>query len=257
MRLVRFESERGIFWGEFQPDGIVPLIGSPFGTHRLDTLVYQHGAVRLLAPVLPSKVVCVGLNYSAHIEESETANEAPKEPFIFLKPPSSVIGPGAPIILPKTSTRVDFEGELALVIKMKGKDIPLAEAGEYILGITCANDITARGFQRSDKQWTRAKGFDTFCPVGPWICTDGSYDRIEIESYLNLNLRQRALSDEMLFSPEQIISYISSIMTLEAGDVILTGAPSGVGELHDGDQIEVRIQGIGSLVNDVRAESDD
>ncbi len=255
MRLVRFKSEHGIFWGEFQPDGITPLIGNPFGSFRMDTQQYQHGAIQLLAPVLPTKIICVGLNYAAHVEESDTASEAPKEPFIFLKPPSSIIGPGAPIILPRASQQVDYEGELALVISNRGKNIPLAEAGEYILGITCANDVTARDFQRSDKQWTRAKGFDTFCPVGPWVCTDGSYDRIEIESYLNMNLRQRGVSDEMLFSPDELVSYISTIMTLEAGDVILTGAPAGVGQLQDGDQIEVRIQGIGALVNDVRTES--
>ncbi len=251
MRLVRFKSDKGVFWGEFQPDGIAPLIGNPFGTFRLDTMLHQHGAVRLLAPALPSKIICVGLNYHAHIEESKTASEAPKEPFIFFKPPSAIVGPGATIELPASSKRVDFEGELALVIGKRGKNIPQIEAADYILGLTCANDVTARDFQQSDKQWTRAKGFDTFCPLGPWVCTDASYDNIEIESYLNLSLRQRALSSEMIFTPEELISYISSIMTLEAGDVILTGAPAGVGQLHADDQVEVRIQGIGALVNTV------
>lgn len=252
MRLVRFISRSGTFWGEFDPDGIIPLIGDPFGDFRRDTLIHPHGEVRLLAPVKPSKIICVGLNYADHVSESDTADQAPKAPLLFFKPPSSIVGPGQVIRLPESSNQVEFEGELALVIGRRATAVAPVEAEEYIYGITCANDISARDFQRSDNQWARAKGFDTFCPIGPWVCVGEPYTNLEIETYQNTALKQRANTDEMLIKPHELVSYISGIMTLEPGDVILTGTPAGVGPLADGDQVEVRIQGIGSLVNDVR-----
>lgn len=245
---------QGEFWGEFQPDGITPLIGDPFGEYRLDTQEYPHRDVKLLAPVQPSKIVCVGLNYKDHIAESATADEPPAEPLLFLKPPSAIIGPGETIVLPAISERVDFEGELALVISQRCRNVSEGEADEYIFGLSCANDVSARDFQRKDKQWARAKGFDTFCPVGPWVDIGLDYHGLEIETLVDMNLRQRATVDDMLFTPPFLVSYISSIMTLEPGDLILTGTPSGVGQLSPGQQVEVRIQNLGSLVNDVRAE---
>jgi 2-keto-4-pentenoate hydratase/2-oxohepta-3-ene-1,7-dioic acid hydratase in catechol pathway len=244
----------GDFWGEFQPDGIIPMIGDPFGDYRLDTQVYQHRDVRLLAPVIPTKIVCVGLNYRDHIAESATADEPLKEPLLFFKPPSAIIGPGETIVLPTSSECVDYEGELALVIGQRCSKIAPGEADEYIFGLTCANDVSARDFQRSDKQWARAKGFDTFCPVGPWVDVGMDYHGLEIETLVDMNLRQRANVDQMQFNPAFLVSYISSIMTLEPGDLVLTGTPSGVGPLSAGQQVEVRIQNLGSLVNDVRNE---
>ena len=251
MRLVRFISQSGTFWGEFDPEGIIPLIGDPFGDFRRDSLIYQHGEVRLIAPVKPSKIICVGMNYADHVSESDTAPQAASNPILFFKPPSSVIGPGQVIRLPESSEQVDFEGELALVIGRRARGVSPVEADEYIHGITCANDITARDFQRADNQWTRAKGFDTFCPIGPWVCVGDQYMNQDIETYQNTELKQRGNTSEMLIKPPELVSYISQIMTLEPGHVILTGTPAGVGPLPDGDQVEVRIQGIGSLVNDV------
>lgn len=255
MRLVRFRAMTGIFWGEFEPDGITPLIGDPFGQYRRDNQQYQHRDVQLLAPVAPTKIICVGHNYHEHIAESATATQAPDEPLIFLKPPSAVIGPGQTIILPDESERVDYEGELAVVIGKSGRNIDEIEAEDYIFGLTCANDVTARDFQQKDKQWARAKGFDTFCPIGPWVCAGLDFQDLTLETLVNLEVRQRSITDAMIFKVPELISFVSSIMTLNAGDVILTGTPSGVGPLSDGQQVEVRIQGIGSLVNDVRAES--
>lgn len=253
MRLVRFRTHAGDFWGEFDPDGITPLIGDPFGRFRRDSQRYLHGDVRLLAPVKPSKIVCVGLNYHAHVAESHTADEAPAEPLLFFKPPSSIIGPGESIEIPPSSSQVEFEGELAVVISRQIRQVSPIEAEEAIYGITCANDVTARDFQRSDKQWARAKGFDTFCPVGPWVCVGEDFAGLQLETLVDMELRQRTSVDDMIFSPPALVSFISSIMTLEPGDLILTGTPAGVGPLQPGNQVEVRIANIGSLVNDVRA----
>lgn len=253
MKLVRFRSSNGDFWGEFEPEGIVPLVGNPFRTFHRDSTFYQHGEVRLLAPVVPGKIVCVGLNYRDHVTESKTSDEPPDEPMLFLKPPSSIIGPGGSIVLPASSSRVDFEGELGIVIGQTCRGISEVEADEFIYGITCANDVTARDFQRQDKQWGRAKGFDTFCPVGPWVCVGEDHRRLVIETLVDMELKQRACVDDMIFSPTELVSFISSIMTLYPGDLILTGTPGGAGPLKPGSKVEVRIENIGSLVNDVVA----
>ncbi|GAV23439.1 fumarylacetoacetate hydrolase family protein [Carboxydothermus pertinax] len=207
--------------------------------------------VKLLSPVEPAKIICVGLNYQDHIAEFK--NEIPEEPVIFLKPPTAVIGPGDEIILPPESRRVDYEGELALVIKKEGRNISRELASGYILGYTCANDVTARDLQRKDGQWTRGKSFDTFCPLGPWIVTDVDPGNLDIETWQNGELRQKSNTSKMLFHPYYLVSFISKVMTLKPGDVILTGTPSGVGKLAPGDRIEVKISGIGSLHNKVRA----
>ncbi len=211
--------------------------------------------VRLLAPVDPSKVVCVGRNYAEHV--SELGNEIPKEPLIFLKPPSSVIGPDEPIVLPGISNRVDYEGELAIVI---GEQLHFPAEGEdlrrYILGYTCLNDVTARDIQKRDVQFTRSKSFDTFCPIGPVIETQLDSSAATVETHVNGHCKQIGHTSDMLFPIEAIIRWIARVMTLLPGDVIATGTPSGVGPLAEGDVVEVIVGGIGTLRNPVAAEGD-
>jgi 2-keto-4-pentenoate hydratase/2-oxohepta-3-ene-1,7-dioic acid hydratase in catechol pathway len=194
----------------------------------------------------------VGRNYSSHA--AEHGAEVPAEPLIFLKPPSAVIGPGAPIVLPAQSARVEHEAELAAVIGRRGRRIPREQGLEYVLGYTCGNDVTARDLQRSDGQWTRAKGFDTFCPLGPWIETELDPAAVEVTSRVNGVLRQQGNSGRMVLDIPTLISYVSHVMTLEPGDVILTGTPAGVGPLLAGDVVEVEVEGVGVLANPVIGE---
>ena len=208
--------------------------------------------VQLLAPVEPRKIVCVGRNYSAHA--AELGNDVPKEPMIFLKPSTAIVGPSEPIVLPKYSQRVEHEAELGLVIGSKcshlaDNDDPLS----YVLGYTCVNDVTARDLQKADVQFTRAKGFDTFCPVGPHIETDLSPDDLLVEGLVNGQSRQSGKTSLMVFPPAFLVRWISRMMTLEPGDLIATGTPSGVGPLAANDVVEVRIAGIGVLRNPVQA----
>jgi 2-keto-4-pentenoate hydratase/2-oxohepta-3-ene-1,7-dioic acid hydratase in catechol pathway len=211
--------------------------------------------VRLLAPIEPSKIVCVGRNYAEHA--AELGNEVPKEPLIFLKPPSSVIGPDEPIMLPSISERVDYEGELAIVI---GERLHLPAENEdlrrYILGYTCLNDVTARDIQKRDVQFTRGKSFDTFCPIGSVIETQLDLASATVETRVNGNCKQIGHISGMLFSIEVIICWIARVMTLLPGDIIATGTPPGVGPLADGDVVEVSVVGVGSLRNPVAAEGD-
>ncbi len=208
---------------------------------------YPLEKARLLSPVMPSKVVAVGLNYRDHAEELDMA--LPDEPLLFLKPPSSVIGPDAEIILPPESKRIDYEAELAIVIGKPASRVPVGEAAEHIFGYTCLNDVTARDLQQKDGQWTRAKGFDTFCPLGPWIETELDTADLSIELYLNGKRKQASRTSELIFGPNELVAFISHIMTLQAGDVIATGTTSGIGPMTAGDEVEVRIEGIGSLRN--------
>ena len=210
---------------------------------------------RILAPVRPSKIVCVGRNYREHA--AELGNEVPSEPLIFLKPPSALIGPGQAIIRPKISARVDFEGELGVVI---GKHCHNLEADDdvhpYILGYTCLNDVTARDLQKKDSQWTRGKGFDTFCPVGPIVSDEiDPWSGIAVETRVNAELRQQGNSRDFIFQLDVVIRYMSQVMTLLPGDLIATGTPSGVGPLTAGDVVEVTVQGIGTLRNPVADEA--
>lgn len=206
--------------------------------------------VRFLAPSEPSKIVCVGRNYAAHA--AELGNDVPKEPLIFLKPPSAILAPEEPIILTPFSQRVDHEGELAIIIGRRCSHLGDSESvWPYILGYTCLNDVTARDLQKTDVQYTRAKGFDTFCPFGPWIETDLDLSRARVETMVNGQKRQSAPVSEMIFSVETIVRWISQMMTLEPGDVIATGTPSGIGPLAAGDVVEVSISGIGTLRNPV------
>ncbi len=208
--------------------------------------------VTLLAPVQPSKVVSVGLNYSNHAQE--LGMDIPSEPVIFLKPPSAVIGPGKDIIYPRVSSRVDYEAELAVVIKDKTKDIQPEDADKHIAGYTCMNDVTARDIQKKDIQWTRAKSFDTFAPLGPWVETTLDPADLRICSYLNGELRQDSSTAEFIFNIPELVSFVSRMMTLLPGDVISTGTPPNVGCMEPGDEIVVEIEGIGKLCNHVRAE---
>jgi 2-keto-4-pentenoate hydratase/2-oxohepta-3-ene-1,7-dioic acid hydratase in catechol pathway len=202
-----------------------------------------------LAPCEPTKIVAVGLNYRDHAEEFGTP--IPPEPLIFLKPPSSVVGPGDAIRLPprSLSKRVDFEGELAVVIGRRARNVPVGRAAKYILGYTILNDVTARDLQKKDGQWTRAKGFDTFSPIGPWIVSGISPADLKIETFVNGKRRQASRTSRLAFKVPELVSFISRIMTLEPGDVIPTGTPSGIGPLKRGNKVEVRIEKIGTLAN--------
>jgi 2-keto-4-pentenoate hydratase/2-oxohepta-3-ene-1,7-dioic acid hydratase in catechol pathway len=205
--------------------------------------------VRLLAPVLPSKLVCVGKNYAAHA--AEFGMEVPEEPLLFLKPSTAVIGPGDPIQLLPISTRVDYEGELAVVIGRIARNVRAEASFKYILGYTCANDVTLRDLQHTNDQWARAKGFDGSCPLGPWVETVLDPNDIRIETRLNGEIRQAAQTSDMVFGVAELIEYITEFMTLLPGDVLLTGTPEGVGRLSKGDVVEVEVDGIGALQNPV------
>jgi 2-keto-4-pentenoate hydratase/2-oxohepta-3-ene-1,7-dioic acid hydratase in catechol pathway len=205
--------------------------------------------IELLCPTSPSKIIAVGRNYAAHIAEFN--RETPKEPVIFLKPPSSLIGAGSSIRIPMESKRVEHEAELAIVIGKQASRVDEAEAVRAIFGYTCANDVTARDLQHTDVQWTRGKGFDTFCPAGPWIDTDFDPEDREILCRVNGTIRQNSNTRLMLFEIPFLISYISRIMTLEPGDLILTGTPDGVSQLFEGDEVEVEVEGLGVLQNPV------
>jgi len=205
---------------------------------------------RLLAPVTPGKIVAVGRNYADHAKE--LGNDVPAEPILFLKPPSALLAPGAAIEMPAASSRVDFEGELAIVIGRRAKNVDAAKWRDYVFGFTCANDVTARDLQKKDVQFTRGKSFDTFCPLGPWIETDLDPSDLAIRTRVNGETKQDARTSLMIFPPAALVAFISGIMTLEPGDVILTGTPAGVGPLAEGDTVEVEIEGIGTLRNHTR-----
>ncbi len=203
----------------------------------------------LLTPVVPSKIVCVGRNYAEHVKE--LGNEAPSDPVLFFKPPSALLAPGGTIIRPAVSQRVDFEGELAIVVGREAKDVKAGRWRDYVRGFTCANDVTARDLQKKDVQFTRGKGFDTFAPIGPCIETDLDPSDLRITTRVNGETRQDGRTSQMIFALGMLFEYITAIMTLVPGDVILTGTPSGVGPLQSGDIVEVEIQAIGVLTNAV------
>ena len=202
-----------------------------------------------LSPVEPSKIICIGLNYHAHVQASYSADEAPPNPLLFLKPPSSIIGNGDNIIHPKQSERVDYEAELGVVIGKTAKDVSEQDAENHIFGFTCVNDVTARDLQKSDKQWSRAKGFDTFCPTGPHIVKNINYEDILIEGIVNGEVLQSGRTSQMIFKIPFLIAYISSVMTLLPGDLISTGTPAKIAPMKPGDEIEVRIENVGTLKN--------
>jgi 2-keto-4-pentenoate hydratase/2-oxohepta-3-ene-1,7-dioic acid hydratase in catechol pathway len=208
-------------------------------------------SLRLLAPVAPSKIVCVGRNYAAHAQE--LGNQVPDEPLIFLKPPSALLDPGAAIVIPAASQRVEHEAEIGLVIGRRLAHASIADALRGIFGVTCVNDVTARDLQRKEVQFTRAKGFDTFCPVGPWIETESDLAALTVVARVNGEQRQAGTVSQMIFGLGELVSFISGVMTLEPGDLISTGTPHGVGPLHAGDLVEIEIASVGVLQNPVVA----
>lgn len=253
MRIIRFqERDESPRFGWLHENLVGPIEGDPLGEFRRLDASLDLDSVRLLAPLIPGKILCVGRNYAAHAREHHA--EVPEVPLLFLKPPSAVIGPGDKIVIPPQSEQVEHEAELVVVIGRRGRWIQPDEALEHVLGYTIGNDVTARDLQNRDSQWTRAKGFDTFCPLGPWIQTDFDPADVVITLHVNGGLRQMASTRDMVFGVRQLIAFASSIMTLEPGDVLFTGTPAGVGKLVAGDVVKVSIEGLGELENRVVAE---
>lgn len=251
MKIVRVDtSVDDITYGAVEPEGIRLYRGTPFVAWEPTETVVAWDEAKLLAPVIPTKVVAIGKNYAEHAEEM--GGELPDTPVLFLKPPTSVIGPLQPIRLPSQSDEVHHEAELAVVIGSVTRDVAIEDVGPHILGYTAANDVTARDLQRSDGQWARAKGFDSFCPLGPAIDTDvDPQEALSIVARVNGETRQSATTAELVFGVGELVAFVSSVMTLLPGDVILTGTPAGVGPIVPGDRVEVEIEGIGVLVNPV------
>lgn len=254
MRIVRYESGDGKKprYGWLLNDRVGEISGNVFGRYRRKEAETPLVDVKLLAPSEPSKILCVGKNYVEHAKE--LGSEVPKVPLIFMKPPSSIISNGDTVMLPAQSAQVEHEGELVVVIGKRGRNITAENAKKHILGYTIGNDVTARDLQRTDNQWTRAKGFDTFCSFGPWIDTDFDPADAVLTTRVNGQMRQMASTRDMVFNIPTLIAYVSSVMTLEPGDLIFTGTPSGVGELKNGDEVVVEIEGLGVLKNTVRKE---
>jgi 2-keto-4-pentenoate hydratase/2-oxohepta-3-ene-1,7-dioic acid hydratase in catechol pathway len=270
VRIARFttgeEPQFGVVTGEVDQFGqpsedsvVVALAGDPLYV-GIKVLEEQHrlADVRLLAPIIPrSKIVGIGRNYAAHA--SEMGNEVPAEPMMFLKPNTAVVGPGDPIYYPRQTSELHFEGELAIVIGRICRDVPVDQATDVIFGYTIANDVTARDLQRSDVQFTRAKGFDSFCPVGPWIETDldpqDFADGRRVQTFLNGDVKQDGTTADMVFDVPTLVAHVSSVMTLLPGDLILTGTPEGVGPMEVGDEVEVVVAGLGSLTNTVTSRN--
>ena len=259
MKILRFAINRAIKYGVLEDDRVRVIQSTPYHysrrpniSLRLTESTYELEQVWLLAPCLPSKIVALGLNYRSHAEETKL--QIPSVPLIFLKPSTAVIGTEDRIVYPAASKRVDYEGELAVVIGRKASAVDSSRAKEYILGYTCLNDVSARYEQRDDVQWTRAKSYDTFAPIGPYIETDISPDDLGLETYLNGELRQSVRTSDLIFPVDVLVSFISNIMTLLPGDVIATGTPSGIGPMKPGDVVEVKIEGIGTLRNYVVAQ---
>jgi 2-keto-4-pentenoate hydratase/2-oxohepta-3-ene-1,7-dioic acid hydratase in catechol pathway len=254
MRIVRYETGEGKKpkYGWLLNDRVGEISGNVFGRYRRKEAETPLADVRLLAPSEPSKIICVGKNYVEHARE--LGSDVPKVPLIFMKPPSSIISNGDTVILPPQSAQVEHEGELVVVIGKRGRNITAENARKHILGYTIGNDVTARDLQRTDNQWTRAKGFDTFCSFGPWIDTDFDPADAVLTTRVNGQMRQMASTRDMVFNVPTLIAYVSSVMTLEPGDLLFTGTPSGVGELKSGDEVLVEIEGLGVLKNSVRKE---
>jgi 2-keto-4-pentenoate hydratase/2-oxohepta-3-ene-1,7-dioic acid hydratase in catechol pathway len=251
MRLVRFRSGERIATGVLEGETVRPLRGTFFEEPLPTGEELPLEQVRLLAPVIPSKLVCIARNYPEHAREM--GNPIPQDPVLFFKPATSVIGPGDPIPIPPGAGRVDHEAELAAVIGRLCRKVDQDQAMSAVLGFTCANDVTSRNWQKSDVQWARAKGSDGFGPIGPWIETELDPADLEVAGRVNGDLRQKARTSEMTLTPAQLISHISQTITLLPGDVVLTGTPPGVGPLEPGDSVEIEIEGIGVLQNPVAA----
>lgn len=254
MKIVRFKAGDDIAYGLAEGEGVTLYQGSPFVAWEPTETLIPWESVQLLAPVLPSKVMAVGKNYVDHADEM--ASDVPEEPLIFMKPATSVVGPNAHVVKPSISDEVHHEAELAVVIGKVARNIRAEDASQYVFGYTAANDVTARDLQRKDGQWTRAKGFDTFCPLGPAIETElDPLERLAVIARVNGEVRQAGFTADMVFGVAEILEFITRVMTLLPGDVVLTGTPSGVGPVEPGDLMEVEVDGIGTLVNRLVAAS--
>ncbi len=247
MKIVRFNADNKTRYGILEGEDIHALSGTPYRRIARTGLSYKVDNVRLLAPCKPSKVVALGVNYRSHGEEM--SSRIPEEPLIFIKPSTSVIGPEADIVYPLSSQRVDYEGELGVVIGRRTRYVSPEDSHLYIFGYTCINDVTARDLQARDKQWTRGKGFDTFCPIGPCIETELNHGNLILETRLNGKRKQYTSTTDLVFPVEKLVSFISQVMTLLPGDVIATGTTAGVGPMQPDDIVEVEIEGIGILKN--------
>jgi 2-keto-4-pentenoate hydratase/2-oxohepta-3-ene-1,7-dioic acid hydratase in catechol pathway len=262
MRFVRFversealpEAWFAPVWGVLEGELVYPLAQAPYAGVQVSGPARPLTALRLVAPATPSKLVCVGRNYAEHA--AELGNEVPPEPLIFLKPPSTVVGPDAPVVYPGISERVDHEGELALVIGQRARTLREEDAARVIFGYTVANDVTARDLQRKDGQWTRGKGFDTFAPVGPWIDTDFDPANRAVRCAVNGELRQDGNTALLIYSIGRVLAHVTRFMTLEPGDLVLTGTPAGVGAVQPGDVMTVEVEGLGRLTNPVIDEAE-
>jgi 2-keto-4-pentenoate hydratase/2-oxohepta-3-ene-1,7-dioic acid hydratase in catechol pathway len=260
VRIARFSINGVVSFGVVEGPGTDPadlvvatMAGHPFAPVTLTGERHPLTAIRLLAPVLPSKVVCIGKNYADHI--AEFGGSTPENPVVFLKPSTSVIGPGDPIVLPRNSERVDHEAELAIVVGRLCREVPRERAQDVILGYTCGNDVTARDHQAEDKQWTRGKSHDTFCPLGPWVETELDVSDVAVQCAVDGEVRQDASTKLLLHDVPAIVEWVTAFMTLLPGDVILTGTPAGVGPLVPGNAVTVLVEGVGPLTNPVVART--
>ena len=257
MRIARFSADGEVSFGVVEGPGndpadlvVATLEGHPFAPFSFTGARHRLTDVRLLAPVLPSKVVCIGKNYADHVAEMG-GGEAPADPVVFLKPSTSVIGPGDPIVLPRNSDHVDHEAELGIVIGRLCREVPREKAYDVVLGYTCGNDVTARDHQKHDGQWTRAKSHDSFCPLGPWVETELDVRDVGVQCFVDGEVRQDGRTSQLLHDVPAIVEWVTAFMTLLPGDVILTGTPAGVGPLAPGNAVTVLVEGIGPLTNPV------
>jgi 2-keto-4-pentenoate hydratase/2-oxohepta-3-ene-1,7-dioic acid hydratase in catechol pathway len=251
VRIARFSVEGEVSFGVVEGGEVAALASHPFGPLSFSGDRYPLDAVRLLAPVIPSKVVAIGKNYADHAREM--GGEPRADPVMFLKPSTAVVGPGDPVAYPPSAGRVDYEGELAVVVGRLARDVPVAAALDVVLGYTCANDVTARDQQLADGQWTRGKGYDSFCPLGPWIETALDPAASRVTTTLNDEVRQDAPTSLMLHDVAALVAFVTSVMTMLPGDVILTGTPAGIGPMVVGDTVSVTVDGVGTLTNRVAA----
>ncbi|MEU4519597.1 fumarylacetoacetate hydrolase family protein [Amycolatopsis sp. NPDC024027] len=255
MRLARIAHPGGVAFASIEGDGddaqVLEIAEHPFGQPNFTGKRWPLADVRLLAPILPSKVIAVGRNYAKHA--AEFGNDVPSEPMLFIKPSTTIIGPNAAIRRPSGIGRVDFEGELAIVIGQPVKNVPAARAASVILGYTVANDVSARDLQKSDGQWGRAKGFDTFCPIGPWIETSIDASDLSLRAEVDGELKQDGRTSGLVHRIPELVEFVSGVMTLLPGDIILTGTPEGVGPIEGGQSVSITIEGIGTLTNPVES----
>lgn len=249
MKFVRFQQGAAIRYGVLEGENIRVVEGDIFGKWAMGNQVVKPDTVKLLAPCAPSKAVCIGLNYHGHAKEMKI--DPPKEPLMFLKPSTCLAHPGGAVEYPPLSQNLHFEAELAVVIGKQARHVPAAAAHDYILGYTCANDVTARDIQMKDGQWTRGKSFDTFMPLGPCIVTDIDPANVDLKLYLNGEVKQASNTGDLIFKVEELVAFASQVMTLYPGDVILTGTPAGVGPMQLGDTVAVELAGIGRLENTI------